>query len=149
MRRSLSKVIAHIDDINRWIGIRNEMMQGKLSQGQLLNKLIEELNSAKDKLEHIYTGMDLNSQRMSDTSKKMGPVGELTTLDVKQTLRKLPRRACRINANKIWVRGDHDISNEKMMEAIDILMDEGCYPENYLSMKEKSWMQFFSLWLGK
>ena len=27
------KVIAHIDDINRWIGIRNEMMQSKLSQG--------------------------------------------------------------------------------------------------------------------
>jgi len=66
---------------------------------------------------------------MSDISQKRGPEGGLTTLDVKQTLRKLPRRVCRINANKIWVRGDHDISNVKMMEAIDIIMDEGCYPE--------------------
>ena len=30
---------------------------------------------------------------------------------------------------KIWVRGDHDISNVKMMEAIDIIMNEGCYPK--------------------
>ena len=126
VRGSLSKVTAHIDDINRWIGIRNEMMQGKLSQGQLLSKIIEELNSAKDKLEHIYTGKDGNSQ--SDISQERGPEGGLTTQEVKQTLRKLPRRACRMNANKVWVRGVHDISNEKMMEAIDIVLDEGCFP---------------------
>ena len=34
-----------------------------------------------------------------------------------------------MNANKVWVRGVHDISNEKMMEAIDIVLDEGCFPE--------------------
>jgi len=104
------------------------MMQGKLSQGQLLSKIIEELNSAKDKLEHIYTGKDGNSQRISDISQERGPEGGLTTQEVKQTLRKLPRRACRMNANKVWVRGVHDISNEKMMEAIDIVLDEGCFP---------------------
>ena len=79
-------------------------MQGKLSQGQLLSKIIEELNSAKDKLEHIYTGKDGNSQRISDISQERGPEGGLTTQEVKQTLRKLPRRACRMNANKVWVR---------------------------------------------
>jgi len=69
VRGSLSKVTAHIDDINRWIGVRNEMMQGKLAQGQLLQKLLDELDSAKDKLERFYMG------EKSQTSKLNKPLG--------------------------------------------------------------------------
>ena len=56
MRGSLSKVTASIDEINRWIGIRNEMMKGNLAYGQLLIKLVDELNQAKERLERVYNG---------------------------------------------------------------------------------------------
>jgi len=45
------------------------MMQGKLAQGQLLQKLLDELDSAKDKLERFYMG------EKSQTSKLNKPLG--------------------------------------------------------------------------
>jgi len=46
VRASLSKVITHIDNINRWIRIRNEMMQGKLSclLSSLKNQIQQKIN---------------------------------------------------------------------------------------------------------
>ena len=61
VRGSLSKVTANFDEINRWIGIRNEMMNGNLAYGQLLVKLVDELNQAKERLERVYNGKDIRS----------------------------------------------------------------------------------------
>ena len=58
---SLSKVTANFDEINRWIGIRNEMMNGNLAYGQLLVKLVDELSHAKERLERVYNGKDIRS----------------------------------------------------------------------------------------
>jgi hypothetical protein len=43
VRGSLSKITALKQDIKRWIGVRQELMNGTLSQGQMLSKLMEEL----------------------------------------------------------------------------------------------------------
>ena len=41
VRGSLSKVTAHIDDINRWIGIRNEMCKVNCRKGNCLPRLLK------------------------------------------------------------------------------------------------------------
>ena len=50
VRRSLSEIVAMEDAIKKWIGVRDEMLKGGLSGGQMLVKLTEELINAKDKL---------------------------------------------------------------------------------------------------
>ena len=42
-RGSLHKVVAGIDDLERWIGVRQEMMSGKLSVGQMNHLIAEEI----------------------------------------------------------------------------------------------------------
>jgi len=57
-RGSLSKITADMDDIDKWIGVRNEMMLGKLSMGQLHQKLRDELSNTRDKMEFLLTGKE-------------------------------------------------------------------------------------------
>ena len=47
-----------MDDIDKWIGVRNEMMLDKLSMGQLHQKLRDELSNTRDKMKFLLTGKE-------------------------------------------------------------------------------------------
>ena len=44
------KKTANVEDIDKWIRVRKEMMLGNLSEGQMHQKLRDELNSVRDKI---------------------------------------------------------------------------------------------------
>ena len=39
----------------------------------------------------------------------------------------MPRRDCRHKANQAWINGVHGISDDRLRDAIDIVMNEGQY----------------------
>lgn len=148
VRGSLSKVTANFDEINRWIGIRNEMMNGNLAYGQLLVKLVDELNQAKERLERVYNGKDIRSTEPVTVSGG-GRRVEGMNHEVSTGNRINPRRKCREFANYSWIRGSHNISDERLMDAIDIVLNEGMlYPDKIQVNNTEvmdPWTQFMAM----
>ena len=112
-RGSLSKITASLEDIDKWIGVRNEMMLGNLSEGQLHQKLRDELNNVRDKMEFLLTGKE-----PPDTVIEVDHIQEVPMND-----RQNPRRACR-KANRVWVNGVHGLDNQKLLKCLNVVLNE-------------------------
>ena len=112
-RGSLSKITASLEDIDKWIGVRNEMMLGNLSEGQLHQKLRDELNNVRDKMEFLLTGKE-----PPDTVIEVDHIQEVPRND-----RQNPRRACR-KANRVWVNGVHGLDNQKLLKCLNVVLNE-------------------------
>jgi hypothetical protein len=98
-------------------------------------------------LERVYNGKDISSTEPVRT--RGGLLESNNTHEVLPVNRRNPRRKCREYANYSWTRGSHNISDERLMSAIDIVMDEGIlYPDKlHVSDAEVKdpWTQFMAL----
>ena len=69
--------------------------------------------------------------------------------DVSTGNRRNPRRKCREFANYSWIRGSHNISDERLMDAIDIVLNEGMlYPDKIQVNNTEvmdPWTQFMAM----
>ena len=108
VRGSLSKIIAMEDAIKKWIGVRDEMLKGGLSGGQMLVKLTEELTNAKDKLIEVITGKKVIKPKV------IPEVNTGCAVEKTKTIRIMPRRDCRHKAYQAWINGVHVISDDRL-----------------------------------
>ena len=120
-RGSLSKITANVEDIDKWIGVRNEMMLGNLSEGQIHQKLRDELNSVRDKMEFLLTGKEPLKDSPIVTGDTIIEGDQLQ--EVLKINRRNPRRACR-SANRVWVNGVHGLDNQKLLKCLNVVLDE-------------------------
>jgi len=119
-RGSLSKITADMDDIDKWIGVRNEMMLGKLSMGQLHQKLRDELSNTRDKMEFLLTGKE-PSVITNDTGNTI--IEGDQSQEVIRYDRRNPVRACR-KANRVWVNGVHGLDSQKLLKCLDVVLND-------------------------
>ena len=89
VRGSLSKITALKQDIKRWIGVRQELMNGTLSQGQMLSKLMEELVDVKDVIEELSqaTSSDEQGDQLKDDGTTHHVVEEFTDTPISKVRR--------------------------------------------------------------
>ena len=119
MRGSLFKIVAMEDAIKKWIGVRDEMLKGGLSGGQMLVKLTEELTNAKDKLIEVVTGKKVIKPKV------LSEVNTGCATEKTEAIRIMPKRNHKHKANRAWVNGIHGIADDRLRDAISLHMPWG------------------------
>ncbi|NBO32596.1 MAG: hypothetical protein EBV05_13755, partial [Cyanobacteria bacterium WB6_1B_304] len=134
---SLSKITALKQDIKRWIGVRHELMNGTLSQGQMLSKLMEELIDVKDVIEELSqeTSPDEQGDRPKDDGTTDHVVEKFTDTPISK-VRRNPIRKCRESVNIAHTNDINGITDEKLISALNILWNEGFYHPDITYVKD-------------
>ena len=87
----------------------------------MLVKLTEELTNAKDKLIEVVTGKKVIKPKV------LSEVNTGCATEKTEAIQIMPKRDCRHKANRTWVNGIHGISDDRLRDAIEIVMNEGQY----------------------
>ena len=139
VRGSLSKIKALKHDIKRWIGVRHELMNGTLSQGQMLSKIMEEFLEVKDVIEELT---QLTSSDEPDDQSKVDVITDhivnKSTDTPISTVRRNPIRNCRKNVNIATINDIHVITDEKLITVLNILWNEESYYPDITYVKENN-----------
>lgn len=118
-RGSLRKVVAGIDDLERWIGVRQEMMSGKLSVGQMNHLIGEEIHKVKDQLLKQLAG------RKPDEKQQMHiKIVEEKDRYAPEIERRYPKRKV-TKPDRLYKSSEIVSPNEAIIEGFNAILDDG------------------------